>query len=100
MAPQARFTDHGCSTSNRGYRTGYHVEQILYGHTVSTSKIQEMETAVGELHQQEGDAQIPSNIVKHVPAMFVFDNNDFQEETPTPRHNCANHSQALLILLH
>ena len=51
-----------------------------------------METAVGELHQQEGDAQIPSNIVKHVPAMFVFDNNDFQEETPSGKGttHCTN----------
>lgn len=63
-----------------------------FGHTVSTSKVQEIESAIGELRQQEGHAQIPSNIVKHVPVMFVFDNNDFQEETPSGKGttHCTN----------
>ena len=63
-----------------------------FGHTVSTSKLQEIEVAVGELRQQEGADHIPANIVKHVPVSFVFDNNDFQEETPSGKDttHCTN----------
>ena len=63
-----------------------------YDHTVSTSKLQDIEVAVGELRQLEGAEQIPSNIVNHVPVMFVLDNNDFQEETPSGKvtTHCTN----------
>ena len=63
-----------------------------YGYTVSTRKLQEIEVAVGELRQLEGAEHIPSNIVNHVPVMFVFDNNDFQEETPNGKGttHCTN----------
>ena len=63
-----------------------------YSHTVSTSQLQEIEVAVGELGQLEGAEHIPSNIVNHVPVMFVFDNNDFQEEIPSGKGttHCTN----------
>ena len=63
-----------------------------FGHTVSSSKLQEIEAAVGELRQHEGSGQVPANIVKHVPVMFVFDNNDFSEETPSGKNtsHCTN----------
>ena len=63
-----------------------------YGHTVSTSKLQEIEVAMDELCQLESAEHIPSNIVNHVPVMFVFDNNDFQEETPSGKGttHCTN----------
>ena len=54
-----------------------------YGHTVSSSKLQEIETAIGELRQHDGEEKLPANIVKNVPVSFVFDNNDFSEETPS-----------------
>ena len=44
-----------------------------YGNTVSTSQLQKSEVVVGELSQVKGAEHIPSNIVNHVPVMFVFD---------------------------
>ena len=70
-----------------------------YGHTVSTSKLQEIEIAVGELRQLEGAEHIPSNIINHVPVMFVFDNNDFQEETPSGRDTKWQRHQVAKALL-
>ena len=67
-----------------------------YGHTVSTSKLQEIEVAVGKLRQLEGDEHIPSNVVNHVPVMFVFDNNDFHEETPSGK--CTTHCTNGIII--
>ena len=67
-----------------------------YGQTVSTSKLQEIEVTVGELRQLEGAEHIPSNIVNHVPVMFVFDNNDFQEETPSGK--CTTHCTNGIII--
>ncbi len=63
-----------------------------YGCSVSTSKLQEIEASVGDLRQHEGSGKLPSNIMKHVPLSFVFDNNDFCEETPTGRGptHCTN----------
>ena len=43
-----------------------------YGHTVSTSKLQEIEVAVGGNRQLEGAEHIPSNIVNHVPVVFFL----------------------------
>ena len=64
----------------------------IYGHTVSTSKLQEIEVVLGEVRQLEGAEHIPSNIVNHMPVMFVLDNNDFQEETPSGKGttHCTN----------
>lgn len=63
-----------------------------FGHTGSSSKLQKIEAAVGELRQHEGSGQVPTNIAKHVSVMFVFDNNDFSEETPSGKDttHCTN----------
>ena len=65
-----------------------------FGHTVSTSKLQEIESAICDLRQYEGEGQVPSNtcICKHVPVSFVFENNNLAEETPTGKGTtyCTN----------
>ena len=64
-----------------------------FGHCVSKSKFQEVETAVAELRLQQQHVNIvPSNIVPNVPATFVWDNNDIREETATGKGttHCTN----------
>ena len=47
---------------------------------------------MGELRQLEGAEHILTIMINHVPVMYVFDNNDFQEETPSGKGttHCTN----------
>lgn len=43
-----------------------------YGHTVSSSKLQEIETAIGELRQHDGEEKLPANIVKKMFQCLLY----------------------------
>ena len=64
-----------------------------FGHCISKSRLQEVETAIASerLADDSGDL-VPSNIVPNAPTVFVWDNNDFNEETSTGKGttHCTN----------
>jgi len=64
-----------------------------FGHCISKSKLQEVETALAEHRlQQQHVNVVPSNIAPNVPVTFVWDNNDIREETATGKGttHCTN----------
>ena len=63
----------------------------LFGHSISKSQLQRLETALA-VQQLAKPTTLPSNIVPNVPAVFCWDNKDILEETRTGSHttHCTN----------
>ena len=61
-----------------------------FGHALSYSQIEELETAIAErqIAKQREGILLPSVCNAGVPAIFCWDNNDLQEETSSGKDNC------------
>ena len=60
---------------------------IWFGHCISKTKLQEVESALAEIClQQQYAAVMPTNICPNVAFSMVWGNNDFKEETPSGKN--------------